>query len=81
MPGKILGLDIHSKSLTAVQITSGLKGYQITACAHILFKEGQGLEAVLAELTRKLDLKSDLCISSLPVEDILAQSSELAEAT
>jgi Tfp pilus assembly PilM family ATPase len=70
MPGKILGLDIHSKSLTAVQITSGLKGYQITSCAHILFKEGQGLEAVLAELTRELDLKSDLCISSLPVEYI-----------
>jgi len=70
MPGKILGLDINSKFLTAVQITSGLKGHQITACAHILFKKGQELEEVLSELTRNVDLKSDLYISSLPVEDI-----------
>lgn len=70
MPGKILGLEINTDSLTAVQITSGLKGCQITACAHRSLKEGQELGEVLSELTRGLDLKSDLCISSMPMEDV-----------
>ena len=77
MPGKILGLDINSKYLTAVQITSGLKGSQITACAHILIKKGKELEDMLSELTRELDLKSDLYISSLPIEDIFVRNFSL----
>ncbi len=36
MPGKILGLDINEDSVTAVQVKSGLKGYQVTACGRVM---------------------------------------------
>ena len=41
MPGKILGLDINEDSVTAVQVLSGLKGYQVTACAQAIIEEDE----------------------------------------
>ena len=66
MPGKILGIDIAHDYVTAVQVISGLKGYQVTACYHSLIKEDGGLEEALGGLSRTLDLKSDNYIASMP---------------
>ena len=47
MPGKILGLDIGEDLVTAVQVLSGLKGYQVTACAQVIMEEEGDLEEAL----------------------------------
>ncbi|MEE9612755.1 MAG: type II secretion system protein GspL, partial [Desulfatiglandales bacterium] len=69
MPGKILGLDITEDSVTAVQVTSGLKGYQITACARVPVEETEGLDRALKDLFQKMDLKSDTYLVPIPGED------------
>ena len=66
MPGKILGLDISEEWITAVQVKSGLKGYQVTACASAKVAENGGLEGALKALGEQMDLKSDLCLASIP---------------
>jgi general secretion pathway protein L len=58
MPGKILGLEINEKSVTAVQVMSGLKGYNLISCSRIGVEEND-LEKALFELSQKIDLKSD----------------------
>jgi general secretion pathway protein L len=68
VPGKILGLDITEDSVTAVQVLSGLKGYQVTACAQVPIEEDGGLEEALKELFDQMDLRSDTYLSSIPAE-------------
>jgi general secretion pathway protein L len=68
VPGKILGLDITEDSVTAVQVLSGLKGYQVTACAQAIIEEDGGLEEALKELLERMDLKSDTYLTSIPAE-------------
>ena len=58
MPGKILGLEINEKSVTAVQVMSGLKGYNLISCSRIGVEDND-LEKSLFELSQKIDLKSD----------------------
>lgn len=70
MPGKILGLDISGDSVTAVQILSGLKGYQVTACAQVIIEEDGGLEGALKGLFEQMDLKSDTYLTSIPAENV-----------
>lgn len=70
MPGKILGLDITEDSVTAVQVTSGLKGYQITACARVPIEGEQGLDEALKGLFQKMDLKSDTYLVPIPGENV-----------
>ena len=69
MPGKILGLDIGEDSVTAVQVLSGLKGYQVTACAQVAMEEEGGLEEALKSLLEQMDLKSDTYLTSIPAEN------------
>ncbi|NNG07224.1 MAG: pilus assembly protein PilM, partial [Desulfobacteraceae bacterium] len=69
MPGKILGLDIGEDSVTAVQVLSGLKGYQVTACAQVIMEEDGGLEEALKGLLEQMDLKSDTYLTSIPAEN------------
>jgi len=66
MPEKVLGLDIREDSITALQLKSELKGYQVTACARALIKENGGLEHAMDELSEQVDLSSDLCFGSIP---------------
>jgi len=68
VPGKILGIDITEDSVTAVQVLSGLKGYQVTACAQVPIEEDGGLEEALKELFEQMDLKSDTYLTSIPAE-------------
>lgn len=70
MPGKILGLDLSENSITAVQILSGLKGYQVTGCAQVSIDEDEGLEGALKELFEHTDLKSDTYLTSIPAEHV-----------
>ncbi len=70
MPRKALGLDINRDSITAVQVTSGLKGYQVTACAHVAFEENGGLEDGLKQILEGGDLKGDSCVLSIPAGDV-----------
>ena len=70
MPGKILGIDISEDSITAVQVTSGLKGYQITACGRISIEDDGGIEETLKSLSQQMDLKSDTSLISIPGEEI-----------
>ena len=70
MPEKILGLDINDNYVTAVQVESGLKGYQVTACARVNMEGDEGLDNALKELFKQKDLKSDICVASIPGEHV-----------
>jgi len=65
MPRKTLGLDINEDSITAVQVLSGLKAYQITACAYEVMEEDGELEDALKRIFDGKDLKSDTCVMSI----------------
>ena len=70
MPGKILGLDITKDWVTAVQVMSGMKGYQVIACAEAAIVEDLGLEGALDGISQQMELKSDTCIISIPGSDV-----------
>ena len=70
MPEKILGLDISSDSITAVQVISGLKGFEITTCGRMMIDEESGLKGALQGLLHQMDLKSDTYRTSIPGEDV-----------
>jgi len=54
MPDKILGLDIGDSSVKAVQVTGGLKGSHVTACARVPIDPDKGLEDALKVLFEEL---------------------------
>lgn len=70
MPGKILGIDIDSDSITAVQVVGGLRGYSITGCGRVMIEEAGGLDEALTALNEQTDLEADTYISSIPAEQV-----------
>ena len=68
MPGKILGLDINEDAIIAVQVLSGLKGYQVTACARVAMDKDGGVEETLKRLLGQMDLGSDAYFTAVPPE-------------
>ncbi len=70
MPGKTLGIDINSDSVTAVQLEGGLRGYRITWCGRVMIEEAGGLDEAVKEISEQADLKADTCISSIPAEHV-----------
>jgi len=70
MPEKVLGLDISSDSVAAVQVEGGLKGHHVTACAHVMIEEAGGLEEALKALVEHVGPEADICISSIPGEHV-----------
>lgn len=70
MPEKVLGLDISSDSVAAVQVKGGLKGHHVTACAHVMIEEAGGLEEALKALVEQVGPEADICISSIPGEHV-----------
>jgi len=66
MPGKILGLEIDENHVTAVQVTSGLKGYNVTACCRIPLSNGENLEKALDDIAMQIDMKNDTYLASIP---------------
>ena len=77
MPGKILGLDINNDSVAAVQVTSTLKGYQVTDCAQMNIEEDRDVTDVLKDLFGDHDFKSDVCNSSIPGKYVSYRNLEL----
>ncbi len=68
MPGKILGLDINEDAIIAVQVMSGLKGHQVTACAQVTIDKEKGVEETLKGLFEQMDLGSDAYFTAIPAE-------------
>jgi len=70
MPGKILGIDVTSDSVTAVQVEGGLRGYSITDWSRVMIEGAGGLEAALTALSEHMDLTADTCIGAVSGEQI-----------
>ena len=68
MPGKVLGLDINEDVIIAVQVLSGLKGCQVTACAQVTMDKDGGVEETLKRLLEQMDLESDAYFTAIPAE-------------
>ena len=69
MPGKILGLDVRNDLITAVQVTSGLKNYEIISCCQVIIDEDGPLKAI-ESISQKMDIKSDICAAVIPAEEV-----------
>jgi len=70
MAGKILGIDIQSDSIAAVQIEGGLRGYHVTGCASVMMGDVDGLDEAFKALSEQVDFKADTCISTIPGEQV-----------
>lgn len=77
MPEKILGIDISEDAITAVHIKSGFKEHRISACARVMIDENGGLEHALKTLSDHIDLKSDICIASIPEGQVSYRNLEM----
>jgi general secretion pathway protein L len=65
MSGNILGLDINEDFISAVQVTSGLKGFQVISRATVMIDKDNNLDKALEELSQNMDMKSDTCMASI----------------
>ena len=70
MAGKILGIDIQSDSITAVQVEGGLRGYHVIGYARVMIRDFDGLEEALKALSEQIDFKADTYISTIPGEQV-----------
>jgi len=70
MPDTILGLDIASSSIKAIQVTGGMKGYQLVACDQVLIAQGEGIEEGLKALSEKISFQGNICISSFQPDHV-----------
>jgi len=68
MAGKILGIDIQSDSIAAVQVEGGLRGYHIIGCASVMMGDFDGLDEAFKAMGKQVDLKADAYISTIPGE-------------
>ena len=71
MAGKILGIDIQSGSITAVQVEARLRGYHVVGCASVIMKNFDELDETLKALKEQMDCKADTYISTIPGEQAL----------
>ncbi len=70
MAGKILGIDIQSDSIAAVQVEGGLRGYHVTGCASVMVEDIEGLDEAFKALSEQVDFKADTYISTIPGEQV-----------
>jgi general secretion pathway protein L len=70
MAGKILGIDIQSDSIAAVQVEGGLRGYHVTGCASVMMGDFDGLDEAFKALSEQIDFKADTYISTIPGEEV-----------
>ncbi len=64
MSGRILGIDINDDFIAAVQVVSGMKGFQVLSCQSVMVDRDKGPADALRELSEKMDLKSGVYIAS-----------------
>ncbi|HJX33563.1 MAG TPA: pilus assembly protein PilM [Desulfatiglandales bacterium] len=74
MSDNILGLDINEDFISAVQVTSGLKGFQIISRATVMIDKDNNLDKALEELSQNMDMKSDTCMASISGGWVLYQN-------
>jgi len=65
MQGKITGIDITGSQVAAVQVKTGLRGYQVLAWARVPVEDG-GLNEALEALSGSAVLKSDTYLATIP---------------
>ena len=65
MQGKITGIDITGNQIIAVQVKTGLKGYQVLGWARVPVEDG-GLNEALESLSGSTVLKSDTYFATIP---------------
>jgi general secretion pathway protein L len=70
MPDTILGLDIGSSSLKAVQVTGGLRGYHVSACARVEIDQDGELEDALKALLEEIAFDGGVCIASFQADRV-----------
>jgi len=75
MGRKILGLDIRTNTISAVLLTSSIKGNVIESYFHFSLEpnaEENGAEksSVLKAITDKINVSDVVCIASFPAEDV-----------
>jgi len=70
MPGKIIGIDIDSDSVTAVTAEGGLRGISVRGCSSISINGDEGLGTALKRLSEDIELKADTYISTIPCEHV-----------
>jgi general secretion pathway protein L len=74
MSANILGLDINEDFISAVHVTSGLKGFQVISRATVMIDKDNNLDKALEELSQNMDMKSDTCIASIGGGGVLYQN-------
>ncbi|MBN2283530.1 MAG: pilus assembly protein PilM [Deltaproteobacteria bacterium] len=74
MPEKILGLDIGTETIKAVQVMTGLKGYRVTRSALVDIEEAGGPGGALKSLLQGGELASGIYITAIPMRDVSFRS-------
>jgi general secretion pathway protein L len=74
MTRKILGLDIRNDSISAVLLTSGLKGNEIESFAYVPYDEENEdkshMSVALQKIVDQKNIGDSVCIVSFPAEEI-----------
>ncbi len=74
MTRKILGLDIRNNSVSAVLLTSGLKGNAIESFTHVSYntdaEDKSSISEALQAIVDQMDIADSVCIVSFPAEEI-----------
>ena len=74
MSRKILGLDIRTDAVSAVLISSGIKGTVIEAHGYVPLsgrkEDRNGLSASLETIEQKMDIFDSICVASFPADEI-----------
>jgi len=74
MTRKILGLDIRNDSISAVLLTSSLKGNEIESFAYVPYDEdnedGSRMYAALQKIVDRKNIADSVCVVSFPAEEI-----------
>jgi len=74
MSGRILGIDINEDFISAVQVISGLKGFQVQSCRNLMIDRDKGISDALGEISEQMDLKGGDCIASIGGANISCQN-------
>src|SRR4030042_4925175 len=74
MAGNILGLSINEDFVSAVQVTSGLKGFQVISRTTVMIDVDNNLDKALEALSQNMDMKNDICMASISGAEVLYQN-------
>jgi general secretion pathway protein L len=72
MPVKILGIDINEDFISAVQISGGLKGFQVLSSSSVMVDHNP--EKALIEISEKMNLGSETYVASIDGGNISYQN-------